>query len=341
MSELFQPLVSIITPTYNQERFLGPCIESVLAQKYSNWEQIVIDDGSSDETAQVVHCFSDSRIRYYYQENAGIEALAHTYNRALALSRGELIAILEGDDAWPPYKLEELVPIFSDPGIAVAYGEDQGIDANGRLSPLGRWSRVRRRLPREVLFNDPVGSSAAYMLTVRGHSLIAPSTIVIRRSALESIGGFQYVAGQCATDFPTFIQLTLQNRFYYTPEIMGYRRAHLQSGSIRNFDSFSQTARRLTMELLDDPKFRINSSARATILADLQRSQFQEEFMRGRLCLLERQWEQARSHFTRALDPMQVRFLLAGIVGWLLSWLHLDLERCIRLTGRTVLRSGR
>lgn len=341
MREHFQPLVSIITPTYNQECFLGLCIESVLEQEYPNWEQIIIDDGSTDGTAKVVHSFSDPRVRYYHQENAGIEALAHTYNRALALSRGEFIAILEGDDAWPPYKLERLVHAFSDPRLAVAYGEDQCMDANGHMSPLGRRSRIRRGLPRQVLFNDPVGSSAAYMLTARGHSLIAPSTIIIRRAALESIGGFQYVPGQCATDFPTFIQLTLQGTFYYAPEVMGYRRAHSQSGSIKNFDSFSQTARRLTMELLDDPKFRISSSERAKILADLRRGQFQEEFMRGRLCLLEQQWEQARRHFARALDPMQVRFFLAGIVGWLLSWVHLDLEQCIRLTGRTMLRSGR
>src|SRR5436190_82102 len=96
------PLVSIITPTYNHERFIGPCIESLLAQTYENWEQIIIDDGSTDHTADVVRRYSDPRIKYIYQQHRGVESLAHTYNRALKTSHGRLVAILEGDDACPP-----------------------------------------------------------------------------------------------------------------------------------------------------------------------------------------------------------------------------------------------
>src|SRR5437667_7605704 len=99
------PLVSVITPAYNHRRFIGPCIESLLGQTYTNWEQIIIDDGSTDDTAEVVRSYSDPRIRYFHQENQGIDALAQTYNRALNLSRGELIAVLEGDDLWPEDKL--------------------------------------------------------------------------------------------------------------------------------------------------------------------------------------------------------------------------------------------
>ena len=90
------PLISIITPTYNHEKFIGPCIESVLKQAYQNWEQIVIDDGSTDRTAEVVRGFADPRIRYVHQENKGLEALAHTYNLALSICNGEFIAILVG-----------------------------------------------------------------------------------------------------------------------------------------------------------------------------------------------------------------------------------------------------
>ena len=95
------PLVSILTPAYNHARFVGPCIESVLSQTYANWEQIIFNDGSTDNTGEIVKRYSDRRIRYYRQENQGIEKLAKTYNRALAEARGSIVVILEGDDLWP------------------------------------------------------------------------------------------------------------------------------------------------------------------------------------------------------------------------------------------------
>src|SRR6267378_4285585 len=91
------PLVSIITATFNHEPFIASCIESVLGQSYSNWEQIIIDDGSTDKTADVIRGYSDRRIRFIHQANHGIEALALTYNHALSQAKGEIIAILEGD----------------------------------------------------------------------------------------------------------------------------------------------------------------------------------------------------------------------------------------------------
>src|SRR5437588_302353 len=116
------PLVSIITPTYNHERFIGPCIASLCDQAYGNWEQIIIDDGSTDNTAEVISKFKDPRIRYQYQQNQGPIELARTYNRALGMAKGDLIAILEGDDFWPHDKLATLVPCFLDDRVVLAYG---------------------------------------------------------------------------------------------------------------------------------------------------------------------------------------------------------------------------
>ncbi len=88
-----QPLVSIITPTYNHEKFIGTCIESVLKQTYQNWEMIIIDDGSTDKTGFIVAKYNDNRIRYVKQENVGIWKLKGTYNKALNMSSGNLIAL--------------------------------------------------------------------------------------------------------------------------------------------------------------------------------------------------------------------------------------------------------
>ena len=81
-------LVSIITPTYNHEKFIGKCIESVLAQSYPHWEQIIVDDGSNDGTEEIVASYNDERIKYIKQENKGIWRLKETYNKALKNSNG-------------------------------------------------------------------------------------------------------------------------------------------------------------------------------------------------------------------------------------------------------------
>ena len=104
------PFVSILTPTYNHESFIASCIESARQQTYGNWEQIIIDDGSTDRTAETIRTHSDQRIRFIQQTNRGIEALGLTYNRALSQAKGEIVAILEGDDCWPADKLATLVP---------------------------------------------------------------------------------------------------------------------------------------------------------------------------------------------------------------------------------------
>src|SRR5437588_1128654 len=156
MSIAFSPLVSIITPTYNHDKFIAQCIDSVLAQSYPNWEQIVIDDGSTDNTARIVAQYQDSRIHYYHQENVGIERLARTYNRALSLCGGTLIAILEGDDFWPSTKLAQMVPAFVDEGVVLAYGEMRETDVEGRPAKRrSRTARIRNRLPANILHNDP------------------------------------------------------------------------------------------------------------------------------------------------------------------------------------------
>ena len=114
MDPSFTPLVSILTPVYNHERYIHECIESVLIQTYPHWEQVILDNGPNDQTGRIVSEYRDPRIQYYHQENQGIFRLAETYNRALGLCAGRLVAPLEGDDVWPADKLATLVPASAD-----------------------------------------------------------------------------------------------------------------------------------------------------------------------------------------------------------------------------------
>src|SRR5438309_545799 len=114
--------VSVLTPTYQQADFLPACLASVSSQTSTNWEQIIVDDGSLDATSDIVAAQRDPRVRYVRQEHVGIWHLANTYNRALELAQGDLIAILEGDDVWLPHLLETLTPSFADEDVVLSYG---------------------------------------------------------------------------------------------------------------------------------------------------------------------------------------------------------------------------
>jgi glycosyltransferase involved in cell wall biosynthesis len=332
--------VSAITPTYNHEKFIRPCIESLLAQTWSDWEQIALDDGSTDGTAKIVRSYSDSRIHHIYQENAGIEALAHTYNRALRLCRGELIAILEGDDMWPPEKLTRMVSAFDDPSVVLAYGEMSEVNVDGKHAKrISRTARIRKSLPRRVLFNDPPPTAVPHMLTYYGHSMIPASTVLIRRSALEVIGGFQHVPGQRYVDFPTFIRLSTQGKFHYTAEVMGYRRMHPQSATARFMPEMLETAQKFRRELMADSCFGLTEVDRRAIEKSWGFVECAKEFSLGRLRMLEGRWEEARSHFSRSVGLSDFRVSMGAAAGWLFSWLHRDLEGFFRLAGRASMRT--
>ena len=103
-----RPLVSVLLPNHNYARFLPEAIESVLAQSYSNWEVLVCDDGSTDNSCAIVeqYCSQDRRIRLVRQVNGGQAA---ALNAAYALSTGQVICILDADDAFLPHKLESVV----------------------------------------------------------------------------------------------------------------------------------------------------------------------------------------------------------------------------------------
>lgn len=124
-------LVSIISPTYNCSKFIAETIESVQAQTYKNWEMIIVDDCSNDNTKKIVEEYmsSDPKIRYYCLKTNSGAAIAR--NTALSLSKGRWIAFLDSDDLWKPEKLEHQIKFMMDNGYSFSYHEYEEISEDG------------------------------------------------------------------------------------------------------------------------------------------------------------------------------------------------------------------
>ena len=121
-------MVSIITPTYNCGRFIAETIESVLAQTYQDWEMLIVDDCSTDDTEAIVRAYinKDTRVKYHCLEHNSGAAVAR--NTALSMAKGQYIAFLDSDDLWLPTKLERQIAFMEANHYAFTYHEYEEID---------------------------------------------------------------------------------------------------------------------------------------------------------------------------------------------------------------------
>ena len=128
--EVIDGLVSIIMPSWNTDKFIAETIQSVIDQTYTNWELIIVDDCSSDNTNQIVASFEDERIKYLHNEkNLGA---ALTRNKALREAKGEWIAFLDSDDLWMPEKLEHQIDFMNENGYSLSFNEYEKIDEDSK-----------------------------------------------------------------------------------------------------------------------------------------------------------------------------------------------------------------
>ncbi|MBM6993653.1 MAG: glycosyltransferase [Prevotella sp.] len=128
-------LVSIIMPMYNSAKYVGEAIDSVLSQTYTFWELLVVDDGSTDDSVQIVkrYCQQDSRIRLLFNTNH-IQQPSAPRNAGLCEAQGQFIAFLDSDDCWLPAKLNEQLKLFADHGVAAVYSNYEKMAEDGKRS---------------------------------------------------------------------------------------------------------------------------------------------------------------------------------------------------------------
>ena len=127
---MIKGLVSVIMPSWNTGRFIAKSIQSVIEQTYTNWELLIVDDCSSDNTDEVIANFHDKRIFYFKNEKNVGAALSR--NRALREAKGEWIAFLDSDDLWEPQKLEKQLVFMNQNGYVFSYHNYEKIDEEDR-----------------------------------------------------------------------------------------------------------------------------------------------------------------------------------------------------------------
>lgn len=128
---MMEPLVSIIMPCYNAERYVAQSIESVLAQTYQNWELLITDDGSTDKSVEIVskYCIKDDRINILVPDEH--QGIARARNMSISRVKGRFVAFLDSDDIWYPEKLEKQVGYMLENDLAFTYSSYEIIDAQG------------------------------------------------------------------------------------------------------------------------------------------------------------------------------------------------------------------
>ncbi|MDJ0875222.1 MAG: glycosyltransferase, partial [Desulfobacterales bacterium] len=180
----------MIIPTYNRGWILEEAVDSVLAQTYTDFELIVVDDGSTDDTRALLQPFGQ-RIAYVHQDNQGVSAARNT---GLRLARGELIALLDSDDLWKPAKLARQVAFFhAQPEAQICQTEEVWIRRGRRVNP-----KNRHRKASGWIFEPSLALC-----------LVSPSAVMLRRGLMDAMGGFDVSLPACE-DYDLWLRISLR-----------------------------------------------------------------------------------------------------------------------------------
>jgi glycosyltransferase involved in cell wall biosynthesis len=177
-------LISVVIPAYNHERFIGPAIDSVLKQTWENLELIVVDDGSTDRTAEVIQACTDPRLSYYYQEN---QDAFNTINRGLGLAKGDCIAILNSDDIYTADRLEKLVAAQRETDAACLFTDVLPISDAGEefTDPNFGWNLWHQK-NRDWYFQ----CGDLYTAFLKGNFMVTTSNLFMTAEAVKRVGKF-------------------------------------------------------------------------------------------------------------------------------------------------------
>lgn len=214
-----QPLVSVIIPAYNHEKFIGAAVDSVLGQTMDDLELIVIDDGSQDRTGELVRAYKDTRVSYYYQEN---QDAYNTLNRGLSMARGQFISILNSDDVYHHNRLKRMLECRAESGSDCIITDVIPISAEGEVftDPDFGWNQWHAR---NRAFYFECGD--LYTAFLKGNFMVTTSNFFMAREVVETVGKFCSLRYLHDYDYIFRILLAFPNGVQYLSDekLLSYR----------------------------------------------------------------------------------------------------------------------
>lgn len=236
------PLFTILIPTYNQAQYLPTCLESLLAQSCPNWEAVIVNDGSTDNTRQVLDYYAgkDDRFRVFHKENGGV---ATALNMALEKSRGKWICWLSSDDLFEPHKLETHVAAFAThPGIYF-FRTNYSIfhEETGQLSGI--------EYPPDFMPPDELQLLRFFEL-----NYVSGISIAVHRSVFDTVGGFN-TSLRNGQDFDMWLRISARYRSHYIDRRTCITRIHAGQGSSISADAGIFDSARASLDFLNNHYF--------------------------------------------------------------------------------------
>lgn len=286
MTNSATPLVSVIIPTYNNAHYLCDALQSIFDQSYTNWEVIVIDNQSSDDTDKVMERFSDPQITFIKTNNNGV--IAASRNIGIRIAKGDWIAFLDSDDWWKTNKLKCCMDHSHDNIDLIFHGMEI---VRARSNPFQQKYLRSRQLQKPVLLDLLLGGNA-----------IANSSVVVRKKLLEQIGGIDVDAELIASeDYNTWLRIAqITDGFFKVPYNLGYYRLHNQGTSQRDM---SFPVRRAISPFISE----LSNEQQARIEAVLQ-------YTHGRFKFLQGNYIDARKCFLRTFRHGPIELIFKSIL---------------------------
>lgn len=231
------PSVSVIIPTYNKSQMVCDAIESVLNQTYKDFEIIVIDDGSTDDTKQKLSKYRD-KIIYYWQTNKG---LSNARNKGIEISKGEFIALLDHDDMWFPDKLQKQMKLFENKKVGLVYSNAIVIDEAGNILGFSFDSSIYKPYRGNVLEN------------LFWWNIIPCSSVIFKKELLLKAGLFDPTL-TFSEEYDLFLRFAKICEFDYVDEALIKSRHHQDRLSLKDIVSNNLEVHNVISKLYNENK---------------------------------------------------------------------------------------
>lgn len=224
--------ISVIIPAYNHEKYIGNTIRSVIKQSYGDFELIIINDGSTDDTDHEIRKIDDKRIVYITQENSGAH---NAINEGIEVSKGEYISILNSDDIYTPDRLEKCINYLElNKDYSVVISEVSGIDDEGESILLNKTPHIEAWLNWYKGAHELIDKYGKFIGSIGVNILITTSNYFVRKNVFDYVGKFKGL--RYAHDWDMLLRIAQSNKIHLLREPLLQYRMH-QSNTVHEGDS--------------------------------------------------------------------------------------------------------